>query len=1263
LSDSRPPRASHRNFLDRPGTLSVVRPTAARDDVEVFLVLADDGSVTAFNGHVDLGTGVQTALAQIVAEELDLPVARITMVLGDTARVPDQGPTIASETIQISAVPLRRAAAQARQFLLELAAAKLGRNAAELRTADGWVLAGDGTAGAGAGSEAGREGEGAAAGEREHDGDAEGRGARLSYESLLEGRTDRLVLSDSVSVKAVADYRVVGRSVQRVDIAAKATGQAVYVHDVRVAGMLHGRVVRPPYAGLDSGAFVGTSLLRVDESSVAALPGIVAVVVIRDFVGIVAEREEQAAAAAERLRVTWKSAPAAPDMNDARAALSANPGKRRTLLDQGAVDRRLQEAGTRMPRTYIWPYQLHASIGPSCAVADYRDGALKVWSGTQNPLPLRADLSLLLNLPEPQIEIVRLEASGCYGRNCADDVAADAALLSRAAGRPVRVQLTREQENLWEPKGAAQVMQVDGGLAADGTVAAYDFSTCYPSNAAPTLALLLTGAVPPVAAVSDMGDRTAIPPYRFEHMRVVVHDMAPIVRASWLRGVSALPNSFAHECYVDELAAAAHVDPIKFRLGLIDDERAAALIKAVAQRADWRERTEPRLERLPDGRRRGQGAAYARYLHGKFPGTAAAWSAWVAEVEVDVESGAVQVTRVVVGQDAGLAINPAGVQHQIHGNVIQSISRTLKEQVSFDGGASITNREWGAYPILRFPEVPVIQVVMMPRPQEPPLGAGESASVPSAAAIANAIFDATGVRMREPPFTPERVRAALQAADDPRLRAARGEPADSGVLGERGVAGEHQEFDGRQGPGVRGEAAGAIRLAELRALGAPPQQVPRPLSWMRRLGVGVGVAIGVAIGLAMTLFAGRASIAPTAAPDPSLYSSEAIARGRQLAALGDCAECHTAAEGATNAGGRRLDTPFGAVYTTNITPDVETGIGGWSYAAFERAMREGLHRDGRHLYPAFPYSAFAKTADRDLQALYAFLMSQPPVSAAVPATRLSFPFNVRPLLTFWNALFLRAGEFVPDPVRSSEWNRGAYLVEGLGHCGGCHSPRNVLGAERGGSRHLAGGRAEGWDAPALTAVNGAPIAWSEAELFSYLRTGTSRFHGSAAGPMQAVTANLAQLPEDDVRAMAHYLASFNAQLPAAAQEEMAHILEARAIRPDDLSYEAGARLFEGACASCHEPTSPTLLASLPAARPSLALNTNMHNADPNNVLRAVLDGVNVPALGPAGAMPAFRASFDDRQVADLLAYLRARFANDKPAWTGLAAAAARRRAE
>jgi nicotinate dehydrogenase subunit B len=1182
------------------GSLSIVRPVAGRDP-ELFLRLGADGAVTAFNGHVDLGTGVRTALTQIVAEELDVPLERVTMVLGDTERTPDQGPTIASETIQISAVPLRQAAAQARLFLLELAAERLQSNISTLRTAEGSVLS-----------------------------EAAGGQVALSYGTLLKGRCDRLVLSPGVPLKAVADYRVVGRSVQRVDIAAKATGGDVYVHDVRLPGMLHGRVVRPPYVGFDSGPFVGTSLIEVDESSLAGLDGIVAVVVIRDFVGVVAEREEQAAEAAERLRVAWRPVDAAPDMQDVHAALGAQTSRPRTLLDKGTVDSRLEEAGTRMPRTYLWPYQLHGSIGPSCAVADCRGDRLTVWSGTQNPLPLRADLALLMHMPATQVEVIRLESAGCYGRNCADDVAADAALLSRAVGKPVRVQLTREQEHVWEPKGAAQIMKVDGGLAADGGVAAYDFSTCYPSNMAPTLALLLTGAVPPVAEVSDMGDRTAIPPYRFDHVRVVVNDMAPLVRASWLRGVSAMPNTFAHECYIDELAEAAAADPIEFRLRHLRDERAMDLIKEVAQRASWQVRTGPRLESISEGRRRGQGAAYAQYIHGKFPGTAAAWSAWIAEVEVDLESGEVLVSRVVVGQDTGLAINPAGIQHQIHGNVIQSISRTLKEEVSFDGPLT-TNREWGSYPVLRFPDLPVIQVIMMPRPHDPPLGAGESASVPSAAAIANAIFDATGVRMREPPFTPERVRAALHAAQDAAL-AARTDHAEA------------------RSPATSTSAA---RLAELRGLATFPQSQARPRPWLQRLAAGIAGALG----LAAALWVWRAPIAPTTGPNPQLYSAEAITRGRELAALGDCAVCHTAANGTENAGGRGLDTPFGTVYTTNITPDVDTGIGTWSYAAFERAMRQGIHRDGRHLYPAFPYTAFAKTTDRDLEDLYAYLMSQAPVRATVPATRLAFPFSWRRLLAFWNALFLRERQFVPDPARSAEWNRGAYLVEGLGHCGACHSPRNSLGAEQSGSQQFAGGVAEGWEAPPLTALSHSPIPWSEADLFEYLRTGASRFHGAAAGPMQPVVASLEALPDKDIRAMAHYVASFNPQLPETAQQHMAALLEANAQNAATGAHEAGARLFEGACASCHDPQ----WGSLANTRPSLALNTNLHGATPTNAIRALLDGVNVPSLAHRGAMPSFRTSFDDRQIADLLGYVRARFAPDRPAWSGLSETAGRLR--
>lgn len=1165
------------------GSLSVVRPAASGGDdsaFETFIKITADGTVTAFNGHVDLGTGIRTALGQIVAEELDVSFTRVVVVLGDTSRVPNQGATIASETIQISAVPLRKAAAQARHFLTARAAERLDLPESELSVEDGLIR---------------------------------GRNRSLSYGELIADDHIRLDLADDVRIKLVEAYKIVGQSTPRVDLPAKATGELIYVHDVRVPGMLHGRVVRPPYAGVDAGPFVGTSLIAVDESSVRDIPGLVAVVRIGDFVGVVTEREENAVKAAAQLKVTWKPTPTLPDLKDVETALRANPSTPRTLIDKGDVDRAIAEAAKPIKRTYAWPYQMHGSIGPSCSVADVQDGTVRVWSGTQNPHVLRTDLALLLTLPESQIDVIRMEAAGCYGRNCADDVSADAVLLSRAVGRPVRVQLTREQEHAWEPKGTAQLMDVNGGLRADGSVAAYDFATRYPSNGAPTLALLLTGTIPPTPAVFEMGDRTAIPPYDYDAMRVVAHDMPPIVRASWFRGVSALPNTFAHESYIDELATEAGVDPIEYRLRYLKDPRAVDLVNAVAERAGWTPRPiwkEPQ----PEGDVvRGRGFAYALYVHGPFPGKPAAWSAWIADVAVNKATGDVSVTRVVAGQDSGLMINPDGVRHQIHGNVIQSTSRALMEEISFDR-ATVASREWGAYPIIKFPDLPKIDVLMLPRQDQPPLGVGESASVPSAAAIANAIFDATGVRFRELPFTPDRILARLRAQ----------EPTLQGVLPEPRLK-RHERL-------------------------TPPQRDP----FLKRLNIFAGVlaACAAVVGVAAAVLPWR-SIAPIARPDASTYSAATIARGQQLAALGNCAVCHTEASGVVNAGGRALETPFGIVYSTNITPDPETGIGAWSYPAFERSMREGIHRDGRQLYPAFPYNHFARTTDADLQALYAYLMAQPPVRAINRETILAFPFNLRPLMAGWNALFHKSAVFEADPAQSVVWNRGAYLVESLGHCGACHTPRSVLGAERTARAYLAGGTAEGWEAPPLTSLSHAPIPWSEDELFAYLRTGASRFHGVAAGPMAPIVKELVVVPDSDIRAMAVYLASFNDKtITPAAQEASATRLETLTNVKAASSSAMGARIHEGACAVCHQVGGPTLFGS----RPSLALNSNVHSAVPDNLIQVILHGIESPVSSDLGYMPAFKNSLNDEQITELVSYLRQQFAPDKAPWTDVASA-------
>jgi nicotinate dehydrogenase subunit B len=1164
-----PPPPSRRELLKRSGILAVISPRNGQtpddappeDFLDIYVCITAEGRIVAFCGHVDLGTGIRTALAQIIAEELDFPFTAVELVLGDTLDTPDQGPTIASETIQVTARPLQLAAAQARQHLIALAAEALQCSAAELKITGG---------------------------ELQRQSDAT---PAIALETLLGNRRILLPLAGDVALKPVDQHSVVGQSVKRVDIPAKVTGQFVYVHDARVPGMLHGRVVRPPYAGIDSGEFIGRSLETVDRTSLDGIPGIRAVVVEGDFVGVVAEREEYAVEAALKLKVKWRAWRTASDPGDIQTALRAHPAKERRLVDQGDVDAALSAAKTRLDCSYVWPYQMHASIGPSCAVADATNDQITVWSGTQNPHLLRSDLALLTGMPQDRIDVIRLEAAGCYGRNCADDVSADAILLSRAVGAPVRVQLTREQEHLWEPKGAAQIMDVSGALGPGGALAAYDFGTRYPSNAAPTLALLLTGRVTPQPATLQMGDRTATPSYNYENMRITAYDMPPIARAAWLRGVSALPNVFAHESFIDELAHEAKEDPVAFRLRHINDLRAAELVRATAARASWETHIGPRVQDRQSAEiARGRGFAQARYVHGNWPGVGAAWSAWVADVAVNRSTGEVTVTRVVVGQDTGMMINPAGVQHQIHGNVVQSTSRVLKEEVTFSETTAVASREWGGYPILTFPELPAVDVLLMDRQHEAPLGAGESASVPSAAAIVNAVYDATGVRFRELPLTPERV------------------------------------------------------LAGLGKLASPPRKTMPAKRWSFWAGLG-SLFVGIAT-FASIAFPIRSAIAPIARPDPATYSARTIQKGLMLAALGGCGVCHTAKDGLLYAGGRPLQTPFGIIMTTNITPDPDSGIGNWSFPAFERAMREGIHRDGSHLYPAFPYPNFATASEADLQALYAFLMTQPAVQQTNKPSRLAFPFNIRPLLTVWNVFFNRRGNVQTEPIRSAQWNRGRYLVDSLGHCSACHSPRNVLGAERTGRAYLAGGTAEGWDAPALTKVSAAPMPWSEDEFFAYLRTGTSAHHGTASGPMAEIVGELKQLPDDDIRAMANYLASLNEALPEAQAQTVAERIVASTTRSANATNSAAARLYEGACAVCHEPGLP-----LVNRGPSLGLSSKLHAASPTNLLRLLLEGGG----HASGSMPAFATALDGRQIADLARYLRGRFAPGQPEWNDVEA--------
>ncbi len=1130
------------------GSLSVHRDTDAGR--EIFVTFDSTGVLSAFNGHVDLGTGIETALAQIVAEEAELPLSRVQVILGDTARTPDQGPTIASETIQVAAVPLRLAAAQLRA---ELAA----RGARRLNAPEGGVTLRDGV--------------------------VHWKDTSVAFEALLEGREEMLRLDPATPLKSPTDYQIVGQKTARKDLPAKVTGQHTYIHDVDVAGMVHGHVIRPPYTGRDSGPFIGTSLIGYDEEAVRQMPGFLAVVRHGDFLGVVATRADQAQAIAEALPVDWRTPPAAPDLSDLRHAIRNQPATPRALDRSGDFARGLAESDTTLTRSYVWPYHLHGSIGPSCAVADWNHGRPIVWSGSQNPHMLRGDLATLTGLPPEEIEIRRYQAAGCYGRNCADDVCGDALLLARALGRPVRVQLTRAQEHLWEPKGAAQLMDITGGLK-DGALHAYSLDTWYPSNRGPNLALLLTGAVSPEPRPSDMGDRTTVPPYRIPHKRITVHDMAPIVRAAWMRGVSALPNTFAHESFIDEMAHEAGMDPVAFRLAHLDDPRAADLIRRTAEAAGWQEHQSPRLRR--EGLMAyGTGFAYATYVHGAFPGTAAAAAAWVCDVAVDMESGEVTLTRVFVGQDQGLVINPDGVRHQIHGNVNQTASRVLTEEVSFDE-ITVTPQSWANYPILTFPEMPEIETLLIARPEEPALGVGESAAVPSAAAIASAIFDATGVRMREAPFTPEKMRSAL------------------------------------------GIAPRAVTPPALPGMIPAKPRKPRRFAIAAALG---GALTAGAIALPMAR-----AIPPSSAPGAESFSDELLQRGAEVFALGNCATCHTAEGGIANAGGRAVETPFGTLYTTNLTPDPETGLGAWSFTAFDRAMRQGISRAGHNLYPAFPYTSFAKLSEEDMYALYGYLQTLPPVRAEVPQAQMVFPTNLRATTAVWNLLYHRPAELTPDPAQSAVWNRGRYLVEGAGHCSACHSPRNALGAEQGGATALSGAMIKGWFAPALVGTPAGARGWQVESLYAYLRHGVAPGLAAASGPMADVVESLSPLPDADIRAMATYLASLtegDAQVTPAPQ------LPAQ---PD-----ATHRLFESACATCHEPA---IVGTVTAAHVPLGQSMAIRAPSPEGLATVIREGLTAPFSHDLRDMPAFGGELSPDQIESLSAYLRARYAPDLPAW-------------
>jgi nicotinate dehydrogenase subunit B len=693
------------------------QPNPGLQQLDAWLAVGGDGTVTVYTGKVELGTGVQTALAQLVADELDVPFERVHMVMGDTAVCPNQGPTVGSQTMMRAGPQLRQAAAEARQTLLGLASAKLDQPAERLTVKDAVVSAPGGKS--------------------------------VSYAELVGGRKFDHAMSGKAKPKSPGELKVIGKPIPRVELPAKVYGTHQYVQNVRVPGMLHGRMVRPPAPD-----FV---VEKVDERAAKKLPGNVRVVAKRNFVGVVADREEQAIKAARALKIQWKQAIALPPMKDMPAFTRGTKSTEHAVASNGDVDSALKQAKAHHAQYYV-PHQMHASIGASCAVASVTADGATLWSPTQSSFNLRDAVAKTLGLAPEKVHLIWVEGSGCYGHNGADDVTADAAVLSQAVGKPVRVQWMRNDEHGHEPKGAAMVMDVRGALDEKGNVAAWDYQVWSPGHAGrpsgQAAGNVLAGAAlgQPHKLAPNGADRNAKPTYVFPNARVRLHLLqSTVLRVSSLRGLGSPANTFGNESFIDELAAAAKADPIEFRIRHLKDERAIAVLEAVAKLASWEPRPAPRRPKSGEGR----GVAFVHYDN--YSGYAAV----AMQVRVERASGKVHVERVAVAHDCGQIVNPDGLKNQIEGNIVQTLSRALLEEVRFDA-KKLTSLDWARYPILRFSDLPrEIDIALIDRPDQPSLGAGEPAAAPVMAAVANAIFDATGARLRNVPFTPEKVKAAL----------------------------------------------------------------------------------------------------------------------------------------------------------------------------------------------------------------------------------------------------------------------------------------------------------------------------------------------------------------------------------------------------------------------------------------------------------------------------------------------------------------------
>jgi len=718
------------------------------NDLDSWIAINADGSVTAYTGKCELGTGLFTAQTQLVAEELSVPIDRVRLFQCDTSITPDQGTTSGAQShpANFNQSNLALACATARETLVQLGAARLGLPADQLTTAAGAVIVRNGAA------------------------------RRVSYGELIGGRQFSVPLNREATRKPASEWTVLGQPIPRLDIPAMATGQFEYAHNVRVPNMLHGRVVRPPTFSATVGA--------VDEQSVQGMPGVVRVVVRDNFIGVVAEKPWQAERAARQLKVAWNQGTPLPDHQTFHQQLRSQTATRDTLIvDSGDVDAKLAGAASIVRATYLYPYQMHASIGTACAVADVRNDGVTVWSSTQNVFALQSTMAMVLGREPDTVRIVFRLGPGCYGVNGADTVSYDAALMSQAVGRPVRVQLRRQDEMAWENYGLAYVLDQRAGLDANGTIVSWDHESWSvsrggrPGGNSP--GNVVTGSLVGFDAALP-APRAAEPPTReyenggndvpsyvtgcsggvcggtgtIRSERVLSRVVESPFFTGPLRSPARLQNTFAHESFLDEIAASVKADPVQYRLRHLGDPRLREVLTTAAAKAGWDTRPSPRA-RAGQGVVTGRGVACVLYEGDN------GYCSVVAEVEVNQDTGLVVVRRCVAAIDCGPISNPNGLRNQVEGGIIHGMSRALREEVTWSA-ERVTSVDWQTYrPWYLGDEVPAIESVLINRPDAEAAGAGETSITVTAAAIGNAIFDATGARVRQIPFTPERVKAAL----------------------------------------------------------------------------------------------------------------------------------------------------------------------------------------------------------------------------------------------------------------------------------------------------------------------------------------------------------------------------------------------------------------------------------------------------------------------------------------------------------------------